>query len=251
MHKISNSGKRKWLILAAAIIAAIFACMLLYAMGTKKYRTFSILGDSYSTFAGYMTPSTNKCWYPAGLEGTTGADNDVQNVEETWWRLFSEEYGIELQANNSRTGAPISYDGYGAGTADAKDYSFISRADNLGNPDLIIIFGGTNDDAVNGNLGEYRYSSWKDTDLENFRPAMSCLLWYLKEQYPYSRLLFIANSGLKQEYMESMDQICEHYNVSMLKLEQIDKQNGHPGKAGMVQIKDQLISYLEKQELKH
>ena len=55
------------------------------------YRTFSILGDSYSTFKGYLTPENAAIWYPREQ-----GDNDVVNVEETWWRLLASEINALL-----------------------------------------------------------------------------------------------------------------------------------------------------------
>lgn len=43
--------------------------------------TLSILGDSYSTFQGWLTPDTNAVWYtvPADTRRT-----DVKTVSQTW-----------------------------------------------------------------------------------------------------------------------------------------------------------------------
>ena len=43
----------------------------------------SILGDSYSTFEGYLTPDTMDIWYFEGAQDARRTD--VKSVSETWW----------------------------------------------------------------------------------------------------------------------------------------------------------------------
>ena len=45
----------------------------------KEIKTVAILGDSYSTFDGYI-PEGNACWYFTTPQG----ENDVVSVEQTW-----------------------------------------------------------------------------------------------------------------------------------------------------------------------
>lgn len=75
-----------------------FLCLLLAGRASYAQQKISILGDSYSTFYGYVTPDTNLCWY--GVPGEK-KENDVTQVDETWWRLFLKEYGYRLECNNS------------------------------------------------------------------------------------------------------------------------------------------------------
>lgn len=56
-------------------------------------KKFSILGDSYSTFAGH-NPDGYAPFYPNDR-------NDVTKVEETWWDLYINAMGYVLEANNS------------------------------------------------------------------------------------------------------------------------------------------------------
>jgi hypothetical protein len=64
----------------------IVACFSFFlALSAQQKIKVSILGDSYSTFYGYVTPETNRCWYGVPEEKK---ENDVKRVEETWWTLF-------------------------------------------------------------------------------------------------------------------------------------------------------------------
>ncbi|MCC8153243.1 MAG: SGNH/GDSL hydrolase family protein [Tannerellaceae bacterium] len=204
-------------------------------------KKISILGDSYSTFYGYVTPDTNACWYGIGEEG---AENDVKRVEETWWYPFISEQGFLLECNNSYSGSTICHTGYNK--QDFSDRSFITRMNNLGNPDIILIFGGTNDTWAGVPLGEFQYSDWNQEDLYNFRSAFCYLLDYMTNQYPEAEIYNITNTELSREVSGSMDDICKHYGITNIRLRYIDKQSGHPSISGMRAIYNQVGNVILK-----
>jgi lysophospholipase L1-like esterase len=196
----------------------------------------SILGDSYSTFEGYLTPDTMDIWYFENKQDPRRTD--VKSVGETWWMQLIKKKNWKLELNNSWSGSTICYTGYG--DEDYRLRSFITRVPALGSPDIILIFGGTNDSWSNAPVGEYKYADWRRADLYTFRPAMACMLHKIKERYPTADIYFISNDGLKPEITESMAQICKHYDVPMIQLENISKTAGHPNVKGMTQIAEQL-----------
>lgn len=210
----------------------------------NHYKTFSILGDSYSTFKDYTDPLNNTQWYPPSDSATQGSENDVEDVENTWWHLFANDYKSLLIQNNSYSGSCISYDSYGTGTVDGKNFSFVKRCENLKKAELIIIEGGTNDAWSNVSLGEYKYSNWVESDFETFRPACSYVLDYIKRNNIGAKIIFVLNDGLKSSITESIKNICNYYNVDVLELSNIKKSNNHPNIEGMKQIKEQLINFL-------
>jgi hypothetical protein len=214
-----------------------------YINGAEKYPKFSILGDSISTFAGYI-PEGNNIWYPKEPDY-----NNVQNVDETWWKMFEAEFGSTVEVNNSYSGSPISYDGWGEGIdSGAKTWSFVGRCGNIGNPDLILVFGGTNDSGIinsyGGTVGEYKYADWTDDDLTAYRPALAYLLNKLLTDHPDAQIVFMLGSWIIADVKESTRIICEHYNVPCVELTGVTMQGGHPDKAGMVTIKNQLITFM-------
>ena len=199
----------------------------------------SILGDSYSTYEGFVTPATNEMWYYARHGGNT----DVNSVTETWWHKFIAENGYKLCVNNSYSGATIGYRGY-----DGNDYSersFITRSDNLGCPDVIFVFGGTNDSWAGEPVGEYKYEGSTKGDFYTFRPAMAYLVDHMLKRYPNTRLYFLINSELREDITESMKTICQHYGVKYIQLENIDKMSGHPSIKGHAQIAEQIVKALK------
>ena len=94
-------------------------------------------------------------------------------------------------------------------------------------------------------MGEYQYSDWTKDDCKNFRPALACLLDMLKKQYPKAELYSILNSELNEDVNESMREVCKHYNVQLIELHDIEKQNGHPSISGMKAICDQLLEAIK------
>ena len=196
---------------------------------TKKV---SILGDSYSTFKDY-NPAGYAPFYP-------DANNDVKEVGQTWWSLYIEAKGYQLEKNNSWGGTTICGTGYFR--RDVSASNFISRVEMLGDPDIIFLFGGTNDAWAGAPVGEYQYADWTKEDCMNFRPALACLLDKLQKTYPKATIYSLLNSELREEINESMREVCKHYGVQLIELQDIEKQNGHPSIKGMESICQQIIA---------
>ena len=66
------------------------------SVSVEKGMKLSILGDSISTFDGWI-PEGNSAFYPQN--GT------VKEVSQTWWKLVLDELGLELYTNGSSSGS--------------------------------------------------------------------------------------------------------------------------------------------------
>ncbi len=203
--------------------------------------TIAILGDSYSTFEGFVEPEGNEVWYFGNGRDYT----DVDDVRQTWWQLLAREHGYKIGVNNSYSGATVSRTGYRG--EDYTDRAFITRMNNLGNPDIILVFGATNDSWAGVPMGEYKYGGWTPMELYSFRPAMARLLDGLDARYPNVKIFFILNDILSDEINESVKTICDHYGVQLIQLRDIDKKSGHPSIKGMKQISDQVAAGIAKE----
>lgn len=226
-------------------LISLFAAGLCIAKpkSVKEPLRISILGDSYSTFEGHLTPDTNFVWYFPVESRWAQKQNDVHQVEQTWWWQVIERMKAKLELNNAFSGSTICYTGYNK--EDYSDRAFITRSNKLGNPDIILICGGTNDSWAGSPIGDYVYGNWTKAELYSFRPAMAKMLYDLKANYPTARLVFMLNSELKPEINESVHTICKHYDVPCLDLQNVDKQQGHPSIAGMKAIADQVVNFLK------
>ena len=216
---------------------------------SKHYGTFAIIGDSCSSFKGYMADPNAATWYPAS-DHNMNDTNDVENVEQTWWYKFANTYNSRLLENNSWSGSTIAYDSYSEGLDDGKETSFIQRMNLITTPQLILIYGGTNDSWVAGDtkrddfLGEYKYSDFSESDFIYFRPALAYLLDKLKHKHIGAKIIFMLNSSLSN-IKESVHEICAHYEIGVCEITDIALAHSHPTDKGMTSIAKQIIEFLE------
>ncbi|MBR3710851.1 MAG: hypothetical protein IKM99_07815 [Bacteroidales bacterium] len=210
--------------------------------------SFSVLGDSFSAFEGYVYPDSNDVWYcPPPYNNI-----DVTSVEDMWWHKVAEETGWTLDKNNSFSGSLIcNFWGYNAGPY-YSPHSFIRRMDNLGNPDVIFVFGGTNDVWNGAYSGDYVYSDWTENQLEQYRPALAYLFDGLQRLYPHAKLYFVLDTSLYdydytgQEFVESAHTIARHYGIKCIDLYDINKDWAHPNAKGQDAIARQVIMALRE-----
>ena len=219
-----------------------------------NFRNVSILGDSWSTYYKWI-PSGNDTWYAVGgVDGVNAESNSLNDVKQTWWWMFSNETLVNMLIDESLSGSFVA--------TYPKNYTiripFIPRMKrSIGEertleskPDLIIIEGGTNDGNSSGcETGDVMYSGWTDEDLGKTIPAFCYILDYLKKWNPGAVIVNIVNPFIgentgKTDIITKMKTACEHYSVMNLKMMFIGRENGHPNPAGMLQIKNQLIGYL-------
>jgi len=222
------------------ILLLLLAAFVLVGESAFARETIAILGDSYSTFEGFIPPQ-NAIWYFSKPDRNL---TDVDDVTQTWWWKTIKEGGYKLGVNDSWSGSTICNTGYD--DADYSDRSFMSRITKLGDPDIILIFGGTNDSWCGAATGEYKYGDFKRGDLYFYRPALAKLLNDATKHYPNVRIIFIVNSELRPEITESTRKICDHYGVECLELHDIEKQSGHPNQKGMASISEQVLKVLKK-----
>jgi hypothetical protein len=220
-------------------ILFLFLVLLLPLSMSAQRRGVSILGDSYSTYRGFVIPDTNYVWYPRD----SVQHNDVMNVRQTWWHQFLRKGNFRLCQNNSFSGATICHTGYNGD--DYSDRSFVTRVPFLGSPDIIIVFGGTNDSWAKSPIGNFQYEGWTRDDLYGFRPAMAYMLSSLQDHYPGVDIYVVINTDLSAEVTTSMKTISDHYGIRWIQLHDIDKQWGHPSQLGMRQIADQLTQIIQ------
>ncbi len=217
-----------------------FALLLsLTAVAQQRLRV-SILGDSYSTYQNYI-PEGNAIWY---FDPMDAKNTDVNDVSQTWWWQVVKEGDYLLEKNESFSGATICYTGYN--DEDYSDRSFITRLPRLGSPDILLIFGNTNDSWCGAKVGEYIYDRWKRADLYTYRPALAKLLHDAQRRYPNARIYMIQNTELRKEITESTAVICKHYGIPVIQLKDIEKKSGHPNQKGMKAISEQVLKVIKQ-----
>ena len=101
-------------------------------------KTFSILGDSISTFDGWNPPSFDVFYSDERLEKT-----GVTHVEQTWWHLLIDHFGGTLLKNGSFSGSLVEGGFFPAGDSDARADAILGETGEA--PDAIVCFIGIND----------------------------------------------------------------------------------------------------------
>ena len=238
------------------LVAALLSLTMLTGCGNaaagqkaKSATTVAILGDSYSTFEGRI-PEGYACWYYPVTQG-----NDVSSADQTWWSRLIAMKGYRLLLNSSYSGATICNRGYRGD--DYSDRSYITRmkTDFIGedgkfgragaSPDILLIFGGTNDDWAGAPMGVP--TAKKDlpaADMYQCLPAASYMLSYLTEKLPKTRIIVVVNCDLSETFTKGIQEVAKMYGVESILLHDIDKQRNHPSVKGMSQIAEQISAIL-------
>lgn len=205
---------------------------------------FSVLGDSYSAFEGFVDPENNDVWVYNQI--------GVTSVEQMWWHQVAVGMGWVMDKNNSFSGSLVSnYSDFDSGGYYAQ-HSFLRRMDNLFDSDVIFILGGANDVYREAPFGDYVYADWTDEQLCKFRPALAYMLDYLKRRYPNSKLYFLLETSpfpalipeeTRLDFIESTHRITNHYGVDCIDLT-IHKDWEHPDVQGQQDIARQVLEVL-------
>ena len=215
--------KKIFLAVAAAALATV---------SSEAALKVSIMGASISTYSGTV-PAGNPCFYPNTASGVTSQD-------KMWWGIVINAIGGELEINESYSGSTVCY-------KNGQNSSFVARMGNIGNPDVIIVHGSTNDSRSGAQVGEYKYSEWTDADCQYFRPALARLLSGLIDAHPDAKLYYVLANDLRAEINESVRTICAYYGVPLVELVgPIETVDGvHPTEAGMEKTAAQILEVLE------
>lgn len=210
-----------------------------------------IIGDSYSTYKGYI-PEGFAVYYSKEGRGDPEFMVTKMEVEDTWWMRLINSTDANLVENNSWSGSTLCYTGYSGDCSHTS--SFIYRYRQLkargffeeNKIDTVLVFGGTNDSWANAPLGELKYGDFEESDLFNVLPAFAYFMKTLKEDLPETRIVFIANCDIKEEIVDGAKQAGEHYGVDVVALSGVTKEHGHPNVQGMKEIFEQVKAALEK-----
>ena len=208
----------------------------------KNENNVFIMGDSYSTYKGYIPEG-----YAAYYSDEREENPVVRGVEKTWWKILATENELNIVLNDSFSGSTVCNT---VRESLSLDTSFINRMDKYISEDFfdknqigtMFIFGGTNDSWIDAPIGNLKYSDQTEEDLKCVLPAFCYLIGKAKEVV--DNILVIINSELKDEITNGFIEACTKYGIRYLLLNGIDKENGHPTETGMKQICRQVTECL-------
>ena len=213
---------------------------------TQPIKNFMIMGDSYSTFKGYI-PEGYAPYYP------TNENSRIDNVCDTWWYILRERLAANLVLNDSWSGSTVCYTGRRTPEY-AYRSSFVNRFHLMVKEgffekekiDTVFIFGATNDSWLSTTpKGEEMLEGWQEEDLYSTLPAISYLIFNLKKELPDANIIYIINTGLKEEIVSAIKTASKKFGTDYIELYDIDKFAGHPTALGMKQIADEINSAID------
>ena len=269
--------KQAWKKVACLFLAAVIAVVLLpvgaahaeETAGVSAGKVFSVMGDSISTFAGYIPVADgfNREHLPRYPQ-----DDLLTDVNETWWMQVVAELDGKLGINDSWRGATVS-GGHPVTTGDTGEnaaMSNLTRIKNLGSngtPDVIMLYGGTNDLAHVEKVGAFDPNTAPTqvnltiTKWDNLVEAYAHTLLRMRHYYPDAVILAMLPTYTKSYYSDEklaqanaeLAKVCEHYGVpyvdlrdSGVKAEHLPD-GIHPGEEGMDLITAAVVEALENQ----
>jgi lysophospholipase L1-like esterase len=224
-----------------------------------KGKLFSIFGDSISTFEGYGLYN-----HPIYYQYEKRFESGVILVEDTWWHKVISYCGGHLLVNNSWSGGwvskwPGSEDLYPAGCSDRRIEELTAKGID---PDVIIVFMGTND----WGYGACR----KDLEgMEYFPNAYDEMIRKIKKRFPMSEIwcctLNEAESTSKwctytpilngvhiNFYNDIIQSVCEKYCCRFININSHGKpytahDGAHPDVEGMKTLASLIITEIERE----
>lgn len=162
--------------------------MIVQTTNKLKYKV-SIMGDSISTYLGY-----NPSGFPVFYKEDRIYDYEVESVNDTWWEQVIDGIHGELCINNSYSGSLV------AGEFDSSACS-TARCSTLQadcNPDIILVYMGTNDRGFKVTIGLD-----EPHDRTKFYGAYRIMLHQLKLNYPSAKI--VCGTLLMGKLKDSID----------------------------------------------
>jgi lysophospholipase L1-like esterase len=219
-------------------------------------KVISILGDSISTFAGYIPTADgfnleHYARYPQS--------NLFTEVEHTWWMQVLTALNAKLGINESWRSTEVGniYDvevnsGYEGTKACMASTTRIQNLGSNGTPDVILFYGGTNDITQRRTVGTFDPATAPtEVDLTSVKwdtVADAYVVAIMRMQYYYPDAEIVAmlptftsknTDAVIEQYNSVFAAICEHYGVAYIDLRDCGittanlPDGTHPNETGM------------------
>jgi lysophospholipase L1-like esterase len=250
------------LILAVAAIACVMPVGAAAASKETDYngKIISILGDSISTFEGYVPKSDrfnllHSAHYPRS--------NLFEDVKHTWWMQLIDRLDAKLGINDSWSGTTVD----GKDEKDKTAISSLQRIENLGakgRPDVIVLFGGTNDYGLLNIVDKFDSTKMPtEVDLTTVQwgklsQAYAHTILRIKHFFPTTQIVAVLPARTSSYYSvtelrdgnELLAAVCDHYGVPYVNLfagplTLAHLPDGiHPAEEGMDIITDEVLKVM-------
>ncbi len=186
-----------------------FAEWLLNGRKVFEKSALGIIGDSISTYNGYIAYNTQ---YGISTTSSGMLFLGVTSVEQTWWKMFANAMGFGRVQNLSSAGS-------GVITRSSAMPGLYERTLLLDDDcSMVIISLGTNDSGQSQPLGDYDWDSDIDSLSESeFIPALTKSVRRIKERLPNAKILLFYDT-VNEDYITAENTIAEHYGCYYLNM---------------------------------
>ncbi len=201
-----------------------------YKKSTNQYKKVSIIGDSISTFRGYIFENQSERYNPyypnSWTENSETVWGNVLSERNTWWwkLIYNKMTNARLEVDNAYSGSSCcyidantpNYSKHNVTDKASTDYSFRNRyrREGIGNPDVVIIYGGRNDFGKYGGstddyLGttttdaitaQYEEALDKSYVYRNFTNALTGLITEINLDFPGVKVLVLCHDMISDGY---------------------------------------------------
>ena len=207
-------------------------------------KRLGIIGDSISTFEGIIPSDHRPCYKPEYKPGKADVYADVNEWGKTYWgHLVNEYWHCEIDMNTSWSGSCVA-DGDPANNRTP----FVKRTHLFNNPDVIILFGGTNDCQPKREiaLGDFDFDT-KPEDMNTYGRFRDSYIWLVKtlqKNYPDAQIIIIIGNHIEGEYGNSVEAIAKHFGLPYVDFrgdEEVTIYNElHPNAAGHAHMAERI-----------
>lgn len=202
-------------------------------IGRYAGKVISILGDSISTFGDPSATNENGTYcysyYPetSCRYSVDGVDSIEFDVNDTYWMRLTKATGMMLGVNDSYRGTKVS------GTTNA--FNLQTRINHLGEngtPNVILVFGGTNDAGGNVTIGTFDTTNPQNyTDAEiaalpvtTFADGYRTMLIRLMKTYPLAEIVVVLPTFTTSYYtitnldlyVELIKEACDFFGIKYI-----------------------------------
>lgn len=201
-------------------------------IGKYKDKRISILGDSISTFGSPSATNQNGTYcysyYPTATcrYSEDGVDSIAFDVQNTWWMRLINQVGAKLGINESWRGTKVA----GTGSSAFNNQTRINHLGENGTPNLILVYGGTNDAGGGVTLGTFNGGDYSDYNtaeeiaalpVTTFADAYKAMLIRLMFTYPVAEIVCILPTFTTSyytiqnldNYVEVIKEACDFFGI--------------------------------------
>lgn len=202
-------------------------------VGRYAGKRVSILGDSISTYGDPSATNENGTYcysyYPNAScrYSLDGVDSIAFDVENTYWMKLIQATGMRLGINDSFRGTLVA-----GSNRSFNSQTRISHLGENGTPDVILVYGGTNDAGNNVELGTFNTENPQNyTDAQiaalsvsTFADAYRAMLIRLMKTYPLAEIVVILPTFTSSYYsitnldlyVEIIKEACDFFGIKYI-----------------------------------